>query len=441
MELPAEFCELMRQQYGDEIAERLFMGLSGEPSVSVRLNMRKAVHPLSSEHSVSSCNSAPSLQLGREESISPSCLFGQEKCLTVPWCPHAFYIPERPPFTFDPLFHAGVYYVQEASSMFLWHVLEHVCPQLAVQPHAIALDLCAAPGGKSTLLRSFLSPEAYLVSNEPIAKRAHILAENMTKWGAPNTLVTSNFPPDFHRQREVFDLIVCDVPCSGEGMFRKDEQAIREWSMQNVENCWQRQRQIIESIWPCLRPGGTLVYSTCTFNHFEDEDNVAWIAQNLGAEILSVPYDSSWGIVELQPGMMHFMPGLAKGEGFFITALRKEGEMPAMRSPQECDASVHRLSKAMRVVPMLESQLAMCTDYDDSLPRYALSYDEALAYLRHEALRFPPDVEMPRGQIVVSYRGFPLGLVKSVGNRANNLYPDEWRIRTTYLTPFTLFPE
>lgn len=324
--------------------------------------------------------------------------------------------------------------------MFLWHVLSQVCPELSSKPSALALDLCAAPGGKSTLVRSFLHEQAWLVSNEPIAKRAHILAENMTKWGAPHTLVAQNFPPDFRRQTDVFDLIICDVPCSGEGMFRKDEKAIEEWSLKNVETCWQRQRDIVEAIWPCLRPGGTIIYSTCTFNHLEDEDNVEWMVRTLGAELLHVNYDPAWGIVETQPGMLHFLPGVARGEGFFIAALRKPGEALPKRTMLERDACIKRLSKALRMVSAPETQKVMAVDYDEALPRYELTYDEAVAYLRHEALRFAPETAVPKGLVVVCYRGLPLGLVKNIGSRANNLYPDEWRIRTTHTTSFTLLP-
>ncbi len=179
----------------------------------------------------------------------------------VPWCRGGYYLPKRPNFTFDPLLHAGCYYVQEAASMFLDEALrQHL-------PHGVqtALDLCAAPGGKSTLLRSVLPEDCLLYSNEPMRQRANILAENVQKWGWANHIVTNNYPRDYRKAKMKFDVILCDVPCSGEGMFRKDEATIREWSPQNVEKCAQLQRDIVSEAWQCLSEGGLMIYSTCTF--------------------------------------------------------------------------------------------------------------------------------------------------------------------------------
>ncbi len=407
MELPDDFCTMMRQQYGDEMAERLFEGLSQEPSVSIRLNPKKI-------HNLQFIIHNPELE-------------------KVPWCPDAYYLPERPAFTFDPLFHAGVYYVQEASSMYLAEVLRrHFRPTAS----GAALDLCAAPGGKSTLLRSQLPDDWLLVSNEPMPKRAHVLAENMTKWGHPNSIVTQNYPADFAPLVNQFDLLVTDVPCSGEGMFRKDEGAIRDWSLENVALCWQRQRDILADIWPTLKPGGLLVYSTCTFNHFEDEDNVGWIARTLGGEVLE---------------QRHFLPGRDKGEGFFIAAIRKAENPDFIGKDTDIERMKNKLVHGLHVLhsgipaPTQKGKdlvpshaLAMSTEHlsDTSYPSCELTYEEALAYLRHEVLR----IEAPRGIVRVTFKGIPLGFVKNIGNRANNLYPQEWRIRTTYTTPFSLPP-
>ncbi|MBR5884921.1 MAG: RsmB/NOP family class I SAM-dependent RNA methyltransferase, partial [Bacteroidaceae bacterium] len=249
IQLPADFFPLMQQQWGSQVADELCASLSTtDPSVSVRLNPAKA----------------PVSALPYEQ---------------VPWCADGYYLPERPAFTFDPLLHAGAYYVQDASSMFLSHVVRQY-----VDRPVVALDLCAAPGGKSTLLHGCLPKGSLLVSNEPMRQRAQVLAENLTKWGSPYTVVSQNYPADFTSLSHLFDFIVTDVPCSGEGMFRKDEQAVSDWSLQNVDLCWRRQRDILESVWPTLKPGGLLVYSTCTFNRYEDEDNVQWIAGQLGAE-------------------------------------------------------------------------------------------------------------------------------------------------------------
>lgn len=416
MELPKDFCELMRQQYGDEVAGNLFEGLSQEPVVSIRLNPKKACQILSAGDELSTVN----CQLSISDKVA--------------WCPDAYYLNQRPAFTFDPLFHAGVYYVQEASSMYLAEVLRRYAPLGNMPANGFALDLCAAPGGKSTLLRSLLPEEWVLVSNEPMAKRAQVLAENMTKWGHPHSIVTQNYPADFTFLSSQFDVIVTDVPCSGEGMFRKDEQAIREWSLENVQTCWQRQRGILTDIWPTLKAGGLLIYSTCTFNHFEDEDNVQWIASHLGAEVLE---------------QRHFLPGRDAGEGFFIAALRKHGTPENDNaSTLSADAFCAKLHRNLRVLldgipqaeqtpkgPVPSHVLAMSTTYErGSYPECELTYEQALAYLRREALR----IEAPKGIILVTFKGIPLGFAKSIGNRANNLYPQEWRIRTTYTTPFCL---
>ncbi len=396
----------------------------------------------------------------------------------VPWCANAYYLPERPAFTFDPLLHAGAYYVQEASSMFLAQAIQQYVPQSPI----VALDLCAAPGGKSTLLRSMLHADSLLVSNEPMRQRAQVLAENMTKWGNPNCVVTQNYPDDFSSFTHTFDLVVADVPCSGEGMFRKDDEAIRDWSMQNVDTCWRRQRDIIRDIWPTIKPGGLLVYSTCTFNRFEDEENVEWIARELGAERLPLRIDESWNIT----GQYHFFPGKTRGEGFFLSVLRKADdalhpirlrEEKPKKQKQQVPTFTHEwvnddsrtfvlrgeqyiavpsqyamLMSAMRsaltvlvegvAVAELKGRdwmpshaLAMSAIYRrGSFSEVELSYEQALAYLRREVIV----VDAPRGYVLVCFHDLPLGFVKNVGNRANNLYPQEWRIRSGYTTPFTL---
>ncbi len=387
-QLPEAFTQLMRQHLGDDLAGTLFRGLDEEPVTSVRLNPLKTDAVLPYER--------------------------------VPWCRHAYYLPDRPSFTFDPLFHAGVYYVQEASSMYLDEVMRQYLPS----GDLCALDLCAAPGGKSTLIRSHLSAGSLLVSNEPIRQRANILAENMAKWGHPNSIVTCNYPQDFAHFDETFDFIVADVPCSGEGMFRKDAQAVGEWSLENVDACWHRQREIVGHVWHTLKAGGLMVYSTCTFNRFEDEDNARWIAATLGADLLHE---------------RHFIPGRDRGEGFYIAVLRKHGEW----QPAPLDAVPRKVARTMNVLHGVEptskksgkddlppASLPLSTAYGrGTYPEVGLTYAQAVSYLRREVLR----IEAPKGLVVVTYAGHPLGFAKSVGGRLNNLYPQEWRIRTTYL--------
>jgi len=283
----------------------------------------------------------------------------------------------------------------------------------------LALDLCAAPGGKSTLLQSLLPEGSLLICNEPIAKRAQILSENMQKWmmgqpgEAPQVIVTQNYPHEFGVLTGQVDILLADVPCSGEGMFRKDEGARREWSLENVRMCQQRQRDILADIWHVLKPGGLLIYSTCTFNRFEDEDNTRWICQELGGHLLME---------------RHFLPGRDRGEGFYVAAIRTPqpplgGEIiqNSKFKNQNC------LNRGLRVL------------YESFSPPKGgwgvnLSYSQALQYLRREALR----VEVPRGPVTLCYRGLVLGPGKGVGSRINNLYPEAWRIRSTYTTPFSL---
>ncbi len=413
----------------------------------------------------------------------------------VPWCAEGRYLPTRPAFTFDPLLHAGCYYVQEASSMMVAHVVR----QLVAQP-VLALDLCAAPGGKTTALRTALPDGSLLVSNEPIRLRAQILTENVQKFGHPDMIVTCNYPRDYIKSGLTFDLIVADVPCSGEGMFRKDAATVTEWSEQNVEQCRGLQRSIVADIWPCLREGGLMIYSTCTFNARENEENVAWIARELGADILPIDHPDSWGITGSLCGdmpAMRFIPSVARGEGLFMAVLRKHGHAAGASSlpmdastpaSQEKRGKKQRKGQATATPEAIDIATWLGDDYlpvaqgnewrgvperwkrvydqiatklhvthagvtlgtvkgrgfiphaalalstalrTDAFPSADLSYDDAIAYLRKEAITLPADVE--RGLVVLRYHGHTLGFVKNIGNRANNLYPQEWKIKTTHL--------
>ena len=243
---------------------------------------------------------------------------------SVPWSSTGKYLCQRPAFTFDPLFHAGVYYVQEPSSMFIEQALHSIDNPCRV------LDLCASPGGKSTLLRSLLPDNVLLVCNEPIKLRAQVLLENMLKWGHSSVIVTNNYPKDFARLTGFFDVIAADVPCSGEGMFRKDNPAISEWSPANVSACAERQMEIVRDVWPALTDGGYLIYSTCTYNPDENERNVERICKELEAEAVEIPVNESWGITgNLLTGASfpayHFLPSRTRGEGFFLALIRKKG--------------------------------------------------------------------------------------------------------------------
>ena len=391
MQLPEDFIRETRQLMGESRFSRLMGALDEEPPVSIRLNPRK---------------------VSQAGGHSP-----------VPWCAEGFYLEGRPQFTFDPLFHAGCYYVQEASSMFITHVLRHTPLFSSLgggsKRGVVVLDLCAAPGGKSTAAISVLPEGSTLVSNEPNPTRAQILLENITKWGYGNTIVTNAYPRDFRKAKARFDIILCDVPCSGEGMFRKDPGAISEWSLQNVEKCWRLQREIVADAWECLNPGGILIYSTCTYNTKENEENIRWIRQQYDAEVLAIPTRPEWGITgSLLEGfdapVYRFIPGYTRGEGLFMAVLRK---------------AVSEQRQPSTGYPKLKTLTADLPQGD--FPRIGLSYPEALRYLRGEALVLPPDT--PRGIVTVTYKGFPLGPAKNIGNRANNLYPKPWRIKTTHL--------
>ena len=406
MRLPEEFIRETRAVMGSERFDRYLGAFSEEAPVSIRLNPR--FRSRDGQHGVKSGLTV----------CPPS--------TEVPWCAEGYYLEGRRQFTFDPFFHAGCYYVQEAASMFVGHVLRH----LVSEPVAM-LDLCAAPGGKSTAAIAALPTGSTLVSNEPNPTRAQILLENITKWGWPGCTVTNNYPRDLRKAKLKFDVILCDVPCSGEGMFRKDPQTISEWSRQNVEKCWRLQREIVADAWECLQPGGLLIYSTCTFNTKENEENVRWMIEEYDAEPLTIPTESSWGITgSLLPGfdapVYRFIPGITRSEGLFVCALRKRGERTSYRGERlEVRGKRNDLQhiKGLTILSPINYQLSPLS--------VALPYPEALRYLRGEALLLPPDT--PRGIVTVTYKGFPLGPAKNIGNRANNLYPKPWRIKTTHL--------
>jgi len=396
--LPVAFIETTRQLMGDERFCRYMESFEADVPVSIRLNPKKSLEFRGER-----------LEVRDGE--------------PVPWCELGYYLPSRPNFTFDPLFHAGCYYVQEAASMFVHHVLQH--PGLLPPTSDLRLlDLCAAPGGKSTCAVAALPPGTELWSNEPVAKRASILLENVTKWGYPNCHVTNNYPCDYVRSGLLFDVILCDVPCSGEGMFRRDPLTIGEWSQQNVEKCWRLQREIVADAWKCLRSGGILIYSTCTFNTKENEENVRWMIEHLGAEPLPVELRPEWNITgSLLPGfeepVYRFIPGITRSEGLFMAVLRKPASADDGRSSKRKDKR-----DLLKIVHSIEK-------YEPSTPTVELAYKTAIGYLRGEAIVLPSDA--PRGVVAVAFQGHPLGPVKNIGSRANNLYPKEWRIKSTYI--------
>lgn len=443
MQLPVDFIARIQHQFPSD-ASQFLKALDTEAPVSVRVNPAK-----------------------------DAAVFTEFS--SVPWCEHGLYLPQRPIFTLDPLFHAGCYYPQEASSMFLWHVL-NALPDLPADP--VMLDLCAAPGGKSTLMASFLNGRGVLVANETVRLRANILMENMMKWGYGNILVSQSDPSAFSSVEALFDVVVVDAPCSGEGLFRKDLDARSEWSPENAAMCATRQQNILQHIWDALKPGGYLVYSTCTFNPAENQDNMNWLLKQYDARPVSIAVDDSWGVSPVPVGDGQgwaVYPHQTRGEGFFIAVLQKEGNMHGAvknkRSEKMVKAKVpqgilkgqdqyfmstiNQTIYALTHVPLMvysrlasqvrfihqgiglgqlvrndlvpHESLALSLDVvDDYSPIHELSVDEALHFLRGGTQLSVSDVT---GWCRVAYHGVPLGWVKAVGNRVNNYYPKEWRIR------------
>jgi 16S rRNA C967 or C1407 C5-methylase (RsmB/RsmF family)/NOL1/NOP2/fmu family ribosome biogenesis protein len=426
---PAEFFNVLRETAGLERAERIVAALSADPEVSVRVNPFKIPLAALRAHFDALAGDA------------------------VTWAPQeGFYLQERPSFTLDPLFHAGAFYVQEASSMYVGALFDRAVAALERPSGLRVLDLCAAPGGKTTQLLSHLDAGSLLVANEVVPARATVLAENVARWGCPNVAVTSSDPSCFTPLRGLFDVVVVDAPCSGEGMFRKDERAVAEWSPANVRLCAARQRRILGDVWPALAPGGFLIYSTCTFNRLEDEDNVEWICQELGGECLE---------------MRHFWPGEDRGEGFFAALIQKKGSYVAGGQPASTSLAViekgsllkvfpaafardlARLDKSLKVIAsgtavatrkgrdlVPEADFALAASHVRAaapalLPGLTfataeVSRDDALRFLSRDSVSFP---SAPRGYLLLTFEGQGLGFVKNLGNRTNSLLPANRRIR------------
>jgi 16S rRNA C967 or C1407 C5-methylase (RsmB/RsmF family)/NOL1/NOP2/fmu family ribosome biogenesis protein len=408
----------------------------------------------------------------------------------VPWSSYGFYLQSRPSFTLDPLLHAGAYYVQEASSMFLEQAVRQC---LDLSGRIRALDLCAAPGGKSTLLHSILSPESVLVSNEPVRNRQAVLYENLTKWGSPQVLLSRNDPSDFSSFSGFFDLIVVDAPCSGSGLFRRDPRAKAEWSPEAVIHCQRRQQRILDSVWPALRPQGVLIYCTCSFSVEENEGILDWMMHSWGKKATSISLSvelqgqaagGNWQIIEThssgnQGSGYRFYPDKLEGEGFFLTCLKKdEPEHPSGIRMQKASAAQLTSKERERVNPWIgdstawhwlkngqdlfaiapaawadcqwlngnlsiqkagtrvgrllprelipHHELALSGLLPAGLPVWELNEEEALAYLRKEDSNQPPNF---RGWALVTHQGLGLGWAKGIGSRYNNYYPTDWRVR------------
>ncbi|WP_026994432.1 methyltransferase RsmF C-terminal domain-like protein [Flectobacillus major] len=404
----------------------------------------------------------------------------------VQWSRYGHYLVERPIFTFDPLFHAGTYYVQEASSMFLEFALRKT---VDLENDLRILDLCAAPGGKSTLIASLITDGSLLVSNEVIRSRANILVDNLSKWGQINTYVTNNDPKEFARLGGYFDVMVVDAPCSGSGLFRRDPEAVEEWSLDNVTLCYQRQQRILADAWDSLKEGGILLYSTCSYSKSENEDILDWVVDKLEAKSINLGKGDEqslqkWGVVGTESDKygaygFRFFPDQVKGEGFFISAFQKTTAdyQPVARprvKPQrtksfrmeksifeqwvknldnyswfdkndsfflfnpshEQDLKILQSNLYIRKAGILlgkiggkdlipEHELALSTLLPKHIPTLSLQIDQAISYLRRDD--FMPETAT-KGWCAVTFEGHQLGWAKVLSNRINNYYPKELRI-------------
>lgn len=446
MQFPQPFIQELKAQLGSEYAD-FEEALQQPPPVSIRYNAAKVPD------------------------------FPTEDA--VQWCAEARYLVSRPVFTLDPLFHAGGYYVQEASSMLIGEALTQSVD--LSQPLRV-LDLCAAPGGKTTLLASKLSPDSLLLANEVIRSRVMILKENVQKWGLPNVYVSNHDPEDLGKLAGFFDVILVDAPCSGEGLFRKDPAAVDEWSPENVLTCAGRQKRILGAAMPLLSADGVLIYCTCTYNDAENQDSGAFILAGNAFEEVKLQLPAKWGTVAKSIGYQCY-PHKVRGEGFFLSVFRKtasadlfyynmeKGGRPRSFKPLH-KKQLTEISRWLKepdefsfyekpngdVIALLESQkedlivldnllfakglglemgsfkgtdfipshaLALSTAVSDELPRLELSEGEALQFLKKENLLF----DAPKGWLLVTYQGLGLGWVKGLGNRINNYLPKDWRIR------------
>lgn len=446
MLLPDSFIHSLEPKFSDEDLLALLAALDQQAPTSIRVNPNKTSVP-----------------------------FEGEKVL---WCPLGTYLHERPVFTLDPSFHAGAYYVQEASSMFIWHILQQIAGQ---NKDIRILDLSAAPGGKSTLIAAFLNHEGLLVANEIVKNRAYTLKYNLSKEGYSNVVVTNNDPKDFTALEDFFDIILVDAPCSGEGMFRKDPNAITEWSPQNVTSCAIRQQKILADILPMLKEGGHLVYSTCTYNDDENINNVNYSIKEFGMTSVKIETENTWGITEIQNEATigyQFYPHKTYGEGFFAAVLQKKSpnntikwriddknivdldkrQIPIVAPwvklaqkellidkvgnihlfPSEYKEDARILSHYLRLIYcgttlgtlnktvfIPDHSLALSLDRSIDIPTVELNKMDSLRYLKREL----NEVDSPhKSWVLATYHGLGIGWLKNLGNRINNYLPAEYRI-------------
>jgi 16S rRNA C967 or C1407 C5-methylase (RsmB/RsmF family)/NOL1/NOP2/fmu family ribosome biogenesis protein len=455
-EFPQEFIIQIRKLFG-AASEFFLESLTQPPATSIRYNSAKPTQLL-------------------------------EHAKPVEWSSTGYELPTRPDFIFDPLWHAGTYYVQESSSMFLEHIVKHIRPLFA---HPIvALDVCAAPGGKSLVMASAMQPNDVLVSNEVIKSRVAVLQENIIRWGGDCHIITQNDPNDFASVGPLFDLVLVDAPCSGEGLFRRDANAINEWSEASVQLCAGRQQRILRSIWDNVKPGGYLIYATCTFNEIENEQIVQWLQTEGGFKSFPIPFPKHWPIAPSLHNNVHgyrFLPHLTSGEGLFIACLQKHLELPAENNksknrvnkwdsvsksdlpelqkwlqqpsqyafvkqqqfihalPIHLASVLEKLHKPIYIKHagitmgtlmngelLPDHTLALSAHQSQHIPSVNVSLEDAIRYLRKDTVHFTTE---HKGWNLIRFEGHALGWVKVLPNRTNNYLPASYRILKSY--PFT----
>ncbi len=443
--LPADFVSRIEKQFANEVTD-FFIAISAEPTVSFRINPRKIV-------------------------------VGKTTQEPIPWCKSGFYLQNRINFTTDPWFQSGAYYVQEAGSMFIQWILEH----LSFEENPIkVLDACGAPGGKTTLLSSFFPTNTLIVANEVIGSRAEILRQNVERWGDPNVIVTNNDPKDFSRLPHFFDLCLVDAPWSGEGLFRREPHAIDQWSVENTRLCSQRQRRILMDVWPALKPGGILIYSTCTFNPEENEETLYWLANHHNFNSLKIPIENAWGIETInfmEITGYRFSFHRTRSEGFFVSVIQKNNEQEwqsprkfrlktPLNSPSKAlqnllrnwveneffwyqnkqlfSSNIHiqtigLLHENLRVLRpgcliateynnkiIPEHPLALSTSLNkENFPIVELTNEEIYRFFKNEPLSFPT---LGKNRYLLTWQNLPVGFINHLGNRTNTSLPMTYRI-------------
>lgn len=429
--LPLEFIKRIENQLGNVESQAFFDSLNYTAPVSIRLNKQKFKNSLNFEK--------------------------------VSWSDFGYYLPSRPLFVSDPLWHAGAYYVQEASSMAIEQAFLNI--KNTNNSNLKILDLCASPGGKSTHLLNLMNENDVLISNEVIQSRVGVLQENIRKCGYSNVIITNQDSNQFKNMQAYFDLVLVDAPCSGEGLFRKDKNAIEHWTPENLTTCELRQKRILSDVIHCVKTGGFILYSTCTFNPNENEEQLNFLIKN-GFEPVNFTIN----------GKSHFfhsfMPHLNKGEGFFVGLLQKTEKTEIIETKTKNKYLIEKITNdylnnqnkmlfvkwannliglSENVLDTLNSlpfkpvsfgvecavikgalelpseYLVFSNDFNQLLlPNIELDLKEALSYISCQSL--PIKTEL-KGYITLSYKGYIIGLGKSIGNRINNLFPNPWKLK------------